>query len=183
MAETIKKVRILKKDLGNLIKLSTNSSGYKIKYRIVSEDRNRVSEWSDIKDIIITTSDTRISVSNSVNITENAITLYWTLPSVLSTSTNQEVSKSAISEYDIYVKWDNDDWQYVTTTTEQTYSIIKKSGKQNVKFLVQQSVHPTALDEVLPGYPNGKKGLVLFVTESRAIGDIGNNLIDGGSVV
>ena len=181
---TIKKIRIAKKDLpSSLVQLSSTAFGYKVKYRVVSEDGSRTSAYTPLNDIVITDSSTRLTVPNSISITDSAVTLYWTLPSVLTYVTDEDIQREAVNELDIYVKWDNDAWQYAATTSSNMYSIIKKSGKQNVKFLVQYATDPRILDEVSSSYPNGQKGLVLFVTESRAIGELGMTLIDGGSVV
>jgi hypothetical protein len=180
----VKQVRILKKDLpSSLVQLSSTAFGYKVKYRVVSEDGSRTSAFTPLNDIVITNSSSQITVPNSISITDSAVTLYWTLPSVLTYVTEGEIERESVGELDIYVKWDNDEWQYVATTTSNTYSIIKKSGKQNVKFRGQYATSPRVFDVVTQAKPNGEKGLVLFTTESRAIGELGMTLIDGGSVV
>jgi hypothetical protein len=171
MADVIKKVRIPKSNLPPLVELTSSTSGYKLMFRIVSDDTNQVSHWSRIYDLVVT-GNTSEDVVNSVEVTQDAVSLYWITSSSL-------LNKS----YDIFIKWSNTSWAYADTVTNNYYSVLKNAGATNVQFAVQYATSERTLDPVSAQYPSGKKGLVLFVSELSEIVGVGLDLIDGGSVV
>jgi hypothetical protein len=171
MADVIKKVRIPKKDLPALVELTPTTSGYKVMFRIVSDDTNLVSHWSRIYDITVT-GDTYEDVVNSIEVTQDAISLYWITSSSLLNKT-----------YDVFVKWSNTSWEYADTVTNNFYSLLKKDGATNVQFTVQYATSEKTLDPISIQHPNGQKGLVVFRSEISEVVGVGIDLIDGGSVV
>lgn len=171
MADVIKKVRIPKADLPPLIELTSRTSGYKVMFRIVSKDTNAVSHWSRIYDITVT-GNVSEDVVNSIEVTQDAVSLYWLTSSTL-------LNKS----YDVFVKWSNSSWEYADTVSNNYYSLIKRTGATNVQFIVQYATSEKTLDPISVQYPKGKKGLVLFLSEVSEVVGIGMDLIDGGSVV
>jgi hypothetical protein len=110
----------------------TKDAEYLVRYRIISEDRNRLSHWSPIYKI--SAADRITEVSSSIDITGNNITITW----------DDENDRSS---YDIFVRfgvydeatesiaWDN--YFYHGTSPIHTYSLLKESGYTDISIVVQ----------------------------------------------
>jgi hypothetical protein len=136
----VKKVIIKKQDLPALNGVSQN---YLVRYRIVSEDRNRASHWSPrykvnvepeidrdrIIDGVLTPEDW---IPHSVVASENKqiINIVWTPPANLK------------SDFDLYVKWGTDDFKYVASMQTSSYTILVPSGYSAAEFAVQVPTFP-----------------------------------------
>jgi hypothetical protein len=114
--------------------LSGENIGYVVRYRIVSEDRNRTSHWSprhtlissaigEIPHLISTTP----SVSDPTKV---LVTATWTPPLDVD-----------IRSYDIYVKINTNDWAYVGNTSSNSYSAIGTVGT-TMSIAVQVPTYP-----------------------------------------
>lgn len=124
----IKKVIIPK---ASLPQRSGENQNYSVRFRIVSEDKNRNSHWSvkytlALPDVVETEIDYRVAVDQA----HDTITTVWTPP----TGTR--------SEFDVYVKWDNEPWQFASTVFTTTYSTIIKTGANHVQIAVQVPTFP-----------------------------------------
>lgn len=144
----IKKVIIPNSSLP-LVSYNDTELYYDIRYRIISEDKNRTSHWSEIKRIVMPpTSDADLPYTTvpRVNVyTVNtgsgnkAITSTWTYP-VAPADFNPDPYKaelerrfSQVNFFDIFVRWSPDltgsvwtDWAYETTISSNTYNIAAK---------------------------------------------------------
>jgi hypothetical protein len=102
----IKKIRIRQSDISTI---NVNEEGYVLRYRVVSEDKNRTSQWSPIS--IIQPGYTYVGGDISFNKSGQVATLAW--DSVSIQLDGSEVRKA--SEFDIWLKWDRNDggdWLY-----------------------------------------------------------------------
>lgn len=102
----IKKTKIANEDLPAI---NVTEQGYVVRYRIVSEDKNRVSHWSPIQ--IIKPEYTYVVGNIDFNKAGNVGTLVW--DSVSIQKNGNEIRKA--HEFDIWLKWDrsdNGDWLY-----------------------------------------------------------------------
>jgi hypothetical protein len=102
----IKKIRIRQE---NLPSIDVNEQGYVLRYRIVSDDKNRVSQWSPIN--IIVPDYTYVSGDISFNKSGQVATFAW--DSVSIQKNGNEIRKA--HEFDIWVRWDRNDsgdWLY-----------------------------------------------------------------------
>lgn len=161
--KNIKKNIILKKDLPNVIGDDTTLN-YEIRYRIISEDKNRVSHWSPIN--ILESDNTGdetgfdsndpegTSIPNNVLIknSDHVAEISWTMPSLLITNPTEEEKilqkiQAAIKQFDVYVQWQesstNSEWVWVGTSEGTRFSINfqPKSGgvgPDYIKFAVQK---------------------------------------------
>lgn len=116
-----KKATIKESDLPPIL---VSQQGYVIRYRIVSEDKNRVSHWSPSFTIVpgYTYGVGSIQHSKSGNIS----TVAWK-PVQVKKGTN--VIKTA-SQYDVWVKWDKGDggnWEYQAQVNTNNISLITPS--------------------------------------------------------
>ena len=112
----VKKVIISREDLP-AVDLDTRS--YNVRYRLISEDRNRVSHWSNIYNlespIITPITEYAIVVTNA----DDLVTVTWNLNQVPETA-----------YFDVWVKWVGNSseslypWQYLATITDNQYAMV-----------------------------------------------------------
>jgi hypothetical protein len=141
--QKLKRVVIKKADLPAY---SGANQSYIVRYRIVSEDRNRSSHWSPQYRLPIP-SQTTVDYALSVNPEARLINLVW------------QPTGSSNSMFDIYIKWDNNSYVYVGSVSSPTYSCLVKSGSSTVKVAVQ-----------VPTFPKERfTGATIFETEETSV--------------
>lgn len=131
----VKKVIIKKQDLPAF---SGELQSYLVRYRIVSEDKNRTSHWSPRYKVNVEPEINRETIPpedwipHSVALSENkqVITIVWTPPANLK------------PDFDLYVKWGSDAFKYVLSIQAPSYTIQVPSGYNTVKFAVQVGTFP-----------------------------------------
>lgn len=160
----IKKVTISRVDLPAV---NANSNSYNIRYRIVSEDRNRFSAWSPITQISAPAI-SLLTYSTSVNNTDQIITAVW--------NPNPEL---ALTNYDVFVRWignNNPDtltnypWSFAanTATNSHLFSIpptipnVVGGGTEDVKK-IQIALQRASYQRTKEDYPTSNS-LTLFQT-------------------
>jgi hypothetical protein len=99
------------------------SNEYVVRYRIVTEDRNRYSQWSPIfrvagKPVSLISEDKVVSTVNG-----RAISIVW-----------QDIQTRPI--YDLFIKFDDGEYLYHGSTSTPSYSLISQ-GESNFRFLIQ----------------------------------------------
>jgi hypothetical protein len=136
--EVIKKARILREDLPPL---NAEQDAYILRYRVISEDKNRYSHWSPVS----------ITHSNSGSIT----TVVWDQVSVNKGSTL--ISKA--KQYDIWVKWNkntdgsNGDWLYQQRVETNSLVLITPSDYTINGVSQGSSPNRLSVEVYLPGNP------------------------------
>jgi hypothetical protein len=123
--------------------INSNTAGYSVRYRIVSEDKNRTSHWSPIFD---TNAVAIESVNGALSITETIITAVW----------GDELSRPS---YDIFVKFDSGAFVYHGTSTVHSYSFLN-TGNTSVHVKVQVSSSVKEVKETLVIFDSGLESLV-----------------------
>lgn len=107
----IKKIRVRQKDLPTI---NVNEEGYVLKYRIISEDKNRTSQWSPIS--IIQPNYTYVPGTIAFNKAGDIASIVWDAVEVTNVVEDNTYSITKTHEYDIWVRWDrggsNGDWLY-----------------------------------------------------------------------
>jgi hypothetical protein len=136
----IKKI-IIKKS--NLPALDSDNVGYIFKYRIVSEDKNRTSQWSPI-DILV--NDSIVPVSGAISISPTITTAVW----------GDEVNWP---KYDIFVGFDSATPTYHGTSPIHTYSVIN-TGTENIRIIIQVESSKKQLNTDLEIYDSEIRSLV-----------------------
>jgi hypothetical protein len=120
----VKKVIIKKEDLPAFNGLSQN---YLVRYRIVSEDKNRSSHWSPYYSLINAQSQ---QVACSVQVVNNVVTMIWKKPQL------------AGSQYDIYFKIDGGAWEYVGSSTSTQFLTLIDESATKIQVAVQVPTYP-----------------------------------------
>jgi uncharacterized protein (DUF2141 family) len=136
----IKKLRILK---SSLPPIDHDTEKYNIRYRVISEDRNRVSHWSPIYnsdgvDLVVT--------SGAVSKTGDVITAVWG-------------DQNDFPEYDVFVKFDSGDFFYHGKSKVHSYSFLK-TGTTTVRVKVQVISSKKEIKAALNIFDSGTVSLV-----------------------
>ena len=136
----VKKAIILKSALPAI---DSDTAAYAVRYRIVSEDKNRTSHWSPI---FVTNSIAIESVSGALSITETIITAVW----------GDEVNRPS---YDVFVKFDSGSFAYHGTSTVHSYSFLN-TGTTSVHVKIQVSSYIKEVKTALVIFDSGVESLV-----------------------
>ena len=128
----VKKAIIQKESLPPI---DSESAGYVVRYRIISEDKNRASHWSPV---FVTSAVPTTSVEGALSITSSIITAVW----------DDELNRPS---YDVFVKFDSGSFFYHGTTPIHTYQFLNV-GTTSVHVKVQVA---SSIKEI-------KAGLVIF---------------------
>ena len=139
----IKKVIILKENLPAFL---GETQQYIVRYRIVSEDKNRISHWStayklDKPDIDV------IPYSFSADSVAGTATAIWTPP-------------LDVPSFDVYVNFnDSGNWSFVSTVSTNIYALLIPELSTAVQIAVQ-----------VPTFPKERfAGATLFESNSIAL--------------
>ena len=136
----IKKTRILK---STLPAIDHDTLKYSARYRIISEDRNRTSHWSPIYnsagvDVVVT--------SGAVSKTGDVITAVWG-------------DQNDFPEYDVFVKFDSNEFFYHGKSKVHSYSFLK-TGTTTVRVKVQIVSSKKEIKAALNIFDSGTVSLV-----------------------
>ena len=94
---------------------------YSVRFRVISEDKNRVSHWSPV---FVTESVAPVTVSGTVVVAGSAITAIW----------GDEEGRPS---YDVFTKFDGGTYAYHGTTPIHSYQFLKGAATSNVRVAVQ----------------------------------------------
>jgi hypothetical protein len=121
----IKKVIIKKEDFPPLAKLAEDVYGHFLRYRIVSEDRNKFSHWSEITPLtVFSLQSLPPQVVGELTVSGSSVTIVW----------DDEVNRP---RYDVFVSFDGDPFFYHGTSPIHTYSIIAPAGTTSIEVVIQ----------------------------------------------
>ena len=132
----IKKVTINKSELPAI---AASDFTYNIRYRVISEDKNRTSHWSRIYNLSATQqipvtnlpySYVKETVTTDTGV-NTALRINWTIPSNLN-----------INTFDIFVKRDAGAYLYYGTAYTNTYVVLRESTETSIRILVQAPTYP-----------------------------------------
>ena len=141
MADSGIKKAIIKKAL--LPAIDSNNIGYIFRYRVVSEDKNRTSQWSPVN---IVADNSIANVNGALQISQTITTVVW----------GDELLRP---KYDIFVGFDNTTPIYHGTSPIHTYSFLN-TGITNVRVIVQVEASQKELHPSLEIYDSGIEFLV-----------------------
>jgi hypothetical protein len=137
----IKNVVIKKELLGKV----TGSNATVVRFRIVAEDKNRKSAYSQI--FVTESGEVFIGVGD-INVVGNTVIVNWA---------SGEVSTQIL--YDIFVGFDSSSPTFRATTGSTNYSFLK-TGTTSVRVIIQVSSINPVLNEDLKIYDSGTIPLV-----------------------
>jgi hypothetical protein len=123
--------------------IDSDTSAYVVRYRVISEDKNRTSHWSPT---IITNPVAIEAVSGALSITQSIITAVW----------DDELGRPS---YDVFVKFDSGLFFYHGTTTVHNYSFLNV-GTTSVHVKIQVASSIKELKSGLVIFDSGLESLV-----------------------
>jgi hypothetical protein len=121
MARSQEKATVQKEDLPAVSKLSNELYGYIVRYRIISEDQNRFSHWAPLREVQIPEP---TAVSGAVSLSGSILNVVWG---------DEEIRP----RYDIFVKFDSQQYFYHGTSPTHQYSIIVDAQASSVQVSIQ----------------------------------------------
>lgn len=136
----IKKLRILK---SSLPPVDHDTEKYNLRYRVISEDRNRTSHWSPIYN---SDGGNVIGTGGALSITEQIITAVW----------GDENNHPA---YDVFVSFDGDPFFWHCTSAVHSYSFLNE-GSTTVQVKVQLVSSKKEIKAALNIFDSGIESLV-----------------------
>jgi len=136
----IKKFRIPK---SSIPPIDHDTSKYNVRYRVISEDKNRVSHWSPIYN---SEGQALVGTNGALSITETIITAVW----------GDENNHPA---YDVFVSFDGDPFFYHGTSLVHSYSFLNQ-GDTSVRVKVQLVSSKKEIKSSLNIYDSGTESLV-----------------------
>jgi hypothetical protein len=116
---------------------------YNIRYRIVSDDKNRTSHWSPINKIDMppVTTPLPYTTSNrfSIEKTSGHVNVLWSFPQDSENPTDYEKIFKQITVFDIWVRWNTanttnpnhagwTDWEFESTVSSNVWSVVPTAG-------------------------------------------------------
>ena len=153
----IKKTRIRQADLPAI---NVDLEGYILRYRVLSEDKNRVSHWSPVEILVPGYSFVSGVIEHHKAGTIN--TVAWNAVSVNKDSNYITTAK----EYDIWVRWDrgdSGDWLYRSRIENTSISLITPST-YTINGVIQGSApNKLSVEVYLKGNPITRSSTLLRV--------------------
>ena len=145
--EVIKKARILE---NNLPAINSITEGYEVRYRIISEDKNRTSHWSPI--FLVKPQFTYVPGTIHHSKAGDVSTVAWNSVEIKKGST---LIKEALS-YDVWVKWDrgdSGDWAYRSRVETSSISLITPSTYTKNGIVQVSPPNRLSVEIYLKGFP------------------------------
>jgi hypothetical protein len=124
----IKKAIVKKEDLPSF---NGKTQQYSIRYRIVSDDKNRYSHWSPYYSIEVDAVTEEEELECSVSINNRIINMVWAGP-----------ENQIVVSYDIYFKFNSDDWKYIGTTLVNQFSSLIPASVSTAYVSLHRSTYP-----------------------------------------
>ena len=136
----IKKTRIKREDLPLI---NTDTEGYILRYRILSEDKNRTSHWSPFYNTDAVSVD---GTSGALSITQTIIMAVWG-------------DENNYPSYDVFVSFDGDPFYWHGTSAVHSYSFLNE-GTTTVHVKVQLASSKKQIKAGLGIFDSGSQSLI-----------------------
>lgn len=120
------------------------------RFRIISEDRNRLSQYSTL--YVIESKGQVFPLQTTAQLVTSAsvVNLYWETPSIYNVGASavgasvlhNHESEWKIHDSDIFVSWDSGDFEYFGRSRDSEIAIIKRPGTSTIRVIGQVANHP-----------------------------------------
>jgi hypothetical protein len=155
--ETIKKARILE---NRLPAINSITEGYEVRYRVISEDKNRTSHWSPI--FLVKPEYTYVPGTIHHTKAGDVSTVAWNSVEIKKGTT---LIKEAMS-YDVWVKWDRGDggdWEYRSRIDTSSIALITPSTYKIGGIVQGSAPNKLSVEIYLKGFPISRSTTFLRV--------------------
>lgn len=138
------------------------------RFKILSEDRNRTSQYSPLFTIESKGQIYPLEISPVVSVSASVVSIYWETPSIYnvgasaigaSVQHNHE-SEWKIHPADIFISWDGNDFIYYGRSNESEVGIIKPDGVSNTRVIAQIASYPPKINSVFQLFDTGTVVLI-----------------------
>jgi len=122
----IRKARVTSESLPDI---DSNLQGYLVRYRIISQDRNRASHWSPI--FLTKPEQTFLAGSISSNKFANIVTVAWDAVSINKELDGETLFIRKALEYDVWARFDREDggdWEYLERVESTSLAINSRAS-------------------------------------------------------
>jgi hypothetical protein len=146
-SEIIKKARIFE---NKLPAINSVTEGYEVRYRVVSEDKNRTSHWSPI--FLVKPEYTYVPGTIHHTKAGDVSTVAWNSVEIKKGST---LIKEALS-YDVWVRWDRGDggdWHYRSRVDTSSISLITPATYTKNGVVQESRPNRLSVEIYLKGFP------------------------------
>lgn len=119
-------------------------NGHFVRYRIISEDKNRTSHWSPKYFVPLAV---KPPIVASLNLDQTSSDPSdWTFSSIWTPNTQvyePGIVRATIPEiFDIYINWDEEGWQYVGSSNSGFFISNVRLGASTLSFALQTPTFP-----------------------------------------
>ena len=121
----IKKAVVKKEDLPSF---NVITQRYSVRYRIVSDDKNRYSHWSPYHSLGVASEQ---ELECSVLVNNRIVNMVWAGP-----------EDEIVVSYDVYFKYGTAEWKYVATTLVNQFSRLIPASVSTLYVSLHRSTYP-----------------------------------------
>lgn len=171
----IKKVTIPNVDLPIT---NTDIGGYAVRYRIVSEDRNRVSHWSPIHYVNAEYIYVKGKPMQNPTQVGDAVSVVWENVQVKKSTSAGDVSIGKIRDYEVWLRWDRGDagdWAYEGKIQNNSVTFFKPDnyyktidGNRELQTLAPNRLSVEIYLESIP-VARGNAELLMYSIENHTV--------------
>ena len=127
-----------------------------IRFRIATEDKNSLSEWSKLFKIKSKGQIYPLEAEYSVVTASGVVNLIWDTPSIYNTGVSavgasvlhNHASEWKIHDSDIFVKMDSAEYSYYGRSKDNSFSIVIPPGTSTIRVFVQVANHPPTRSDI-----------------------------------
>lgn len=138
------------------------------RFRILSEDRNRISQYSPLFTVESKGQIFPLETQAVVSVSASVVTLYWETPTIYNAGASAigaSVQHNHQSEFrvhpaDIFVSWDNGSFSYYGRTSDSQIGVIRPPGVSNIRVKGQIANYPPTLSDRFKIFDTGTVPLV-----------------------
>lgn len=130
--------------------INSELNGYEVRYRVVSEDKNRTSHWSPV--YLVKPEFTYVTGEISCSTSGGIATVAWNDVDVYKGTNYVRTA----TEYDIWVKWDRNDggdWNYRSRVANTSISLLVPTEYKIDGVTQTQSPNKLTIEVYLKGQP------------------------------
>jgi hypothetical protein len=127
-----------------------------IRFRIATEDRNSISEWSKLFKIESKGQIYPLEAQYSVVTASGVVNLIWDTPSIYNVGPSalgasvlhNHQSEWKVHDSDIFVKFNGSSYNYYGRSKDNSFSIVTPPGTSNLQVCVQAANHPPTKSDI-----------------------------------
>lgn len=138
------------------------------RFRIVSEDRNRISQYSPLFTVESKGQTNPLETQATVIISASVVNVYWETPSIYNTGASavgasvqhNHESEWKVHDSDIFVSWDGNSFIYYGRSRDSEIGIIIPEGTSNARIIGQVANYPPTRSSLFEIFDTGTVALL-----------------------